>query len=79
LVALARELGIVRPARVHFKSELGSEVCESETLLRATDQMRSCNHVNVAIKVDYRKGKRGRLTAKVASVEQKLGRKLKSV
>jgi uncharacterized protein YqgV (UPF0045/DUF77 family) len=41
--------------------------------------MRSCNHVNVAIKVDYRKGKRGRLTAKVASVEQKLGRKLKSV
>lgn len=41
--------------------------------------MRSCNHVNVTIKVDYRKGKRGRLTAKVASVEQKLGRKLKSV
>ena len=40
---------------------------------------KDCNRISVAIKVDYRKGKRGRLTAKVASVERKLGRKLKAI
>lgn len=37
-----------------------------------------CNRITVSIKVDYRKGRSGRLTSKVASVEQRLGRKLKS-
>lgn len=37
-----------------------------------------CNRIAVTIKVDYRKGQGGRLTAKIDSVEKKVGRKLKT-
>ena len=33
-----------------------------------------CNRIECSIKIDYRKGRQGRLEGKVASVEQKLGR-----
>jgi uncharacterized protein (TIGR00106 family) len=33
-----------------------------------------CHRIECSIKLDYRKGTRGRLEGKVASVEQKLGR-----
>jgi uncharacterized protein (TIGR00106 family) len=33
-----------------------------------------CNRIECSVKLDYRKGSQGRLEAKVASVEQKLGR-----
>lgn len=33
-----------------------------------------CNRITVSMKMDYRKHKTGRLTAKIASVENKLGR-----
>ena len=36
-----------------------------------------CNRIECSIKLDYRKGGRGRLEGKVASVEQKLGRAVK--
>ncbi|GAB4296073.1 MAG: MTH1187 family thiamine-binding protein [Myxococcota bacterium] len=36
-----------------------------------------CNRINVIIKVDYRKGKSGRLSAKVESLEKHLGKNLK--
>jgi len=36
-----------------------------------------CNRISMAVKVDYRKGKSGRLEAKIASVEKKLGREVK--
>jgi uncharacterized protein (TIGR00106 family) len=36
-----------------------------------------CSRVSIAIKVDYRQGKSGRLEAKIASVEKRLGRKVK--
>ncbi len=35
-----------------------------------------CSRISVQIKVDARKGAKGRLEGKVASVEKKLGRKL---
>lgn len=35
-----------------------------------------CERISVQIKIDARKGPAGRITGKVASVEQKLGRKL---
>ncbi len=35
-----------------------------------------CDRVSTIVKIDYRHGKVGRLTSKVDSVEQKLGRKL---
>ena len=33
-----------------------------------------CSRISVQVKVDYRKGKAGRLESKIASVEGKLGR-----
>jgi len=38
-----------------------------------------CDRITCTAKLDYRRGHRGRLEAKVSSVEQKLGRKLKKV
>jgi uncharacterized protein (TIGR00106 family) len=38
---------------------------------------RDCNRISCTIKVDYRKGHKGRLAGKVASVEKRLKRKLK--
>src|ERR1043165_4197621 len=37
---------------------------------------KDCNRIACTIKMDYRKGRRNQLEAKVASVEEKLGRKL---
>jgi len=39
---------------------------------------KDCNRISCSIKVDYRKGAEGRLHAKVASVEKRLGKKLKT-
>ena len=36
-----------------------------------------CNRVSIAIKVDYRKDKSGRLESKIATVEKTLGREVK--
>jgi uncharacterized protein (TIGR00106 family) len=36
-----------------------------------------CDRIECSIKLDYRKGRAGRLDGKVASVEQKLGRPVK--
>lgn len=35
-----------------------------------------CSRISIAIKVDYRQGKSGRIKAKIESVEDKLGRKV---
>jgi uncharacterized protein (TIGR00106 family) len=37
-----------------------------------------CDRIAVTIKVDYRKGTKGRLDSKIHSVEEKIGRKLKT-
>ena len=37
-----------------------------------------CDRISCSIKIDARKGASGRLTSKVQSVEQRLGRRLKS-
>lgn len=39
---------------------------------------RDCNRISCTIKVDYRKSYKGRLSGKVASVEKRLKRKLKT-
>ena len=39
---------------------------------------KDCDRVTTIIKIDYRKGHRGRLTSKVKSVEQHLKKKLKT-
>lgn len=37
---------------------------------------KDCNRISCTVKMDWRKGRSGRLTAKVAAVEEKLNRKL---
>ncbi len=37
---------------------------------------KDCNRVSAIVKIDYRKGHKGRLVSKVASVEKHLGKKL---
>jgi uncharacterized protein (TIGR00106 family) len=37
---------------------------------------KDCNRVSAIVKIDYRKGHKGRLISKVASVEKHLGKKL---
>jgi uncharacterized protein YqgV (UPF0045/DUF77 family) len=50
-----------------------------DVVQRCFDRMRKdCNRISCTIKVDYRKGHRGRLQAKTGSVEQRLKRKLKT-
>lgn len=39
---------------------------------------KDCTRVSTSIKLDYRKGRGGRITAKVESIEKKLKRKLKA-
>ncbi|MEN6452129.1 MAG: MTH1187 family thiamine-binding protein [Thermoguttaceae bacterium] len=36
-----------------------------------------CDRIDCSVKIDYRKGTTGRLDAKIASIEQKLGRSVK--
>ena len=37
-----------------------------------------CNRIECSMKLDYRRGQSNRLSGKIASVEQKVGRKLKT-
>jgi uncharacterized protein YqgV (UPF0045/DUF77 family) len=39
---------------------------------------RDCRRISCSIKIDYRKGHSGRLSSKVASVERRLKRKVKT-
>ena len=39
---------------------------------------KDCNRVSCSIKIDYRKGHTGRLASKVASVERRLKRKVRT-
>ncbi len=39
---------------------------------------RDCSRIGLNLKVDYRKGPGGRLSAKIARIEQRLGRKLQT-
>jgi uncharacterized protein YqgV (UPF0045/DUF77 family) len=49
-----------------------------DVVKRCFDTMASdCDRIECTIKMDYRKGRRGRLRAKVASVEEKLGREIR--
>ncbi|HUI08651.1 MAG TPA: MTH1187 family thiamine-binding protein [Verrucomicrobiae bacterium] len=83
---VARSLDIIVKSNLDYRLHAMGTVLEGDwdevfgVVKRCFDAMRKdCNRISVTIKVDYRKGRTGRLTAKVASVEQKLGRKLKTI
>lgn len=82
---VARSLEIVEASGLDYRLHAMGTIIEGE-LERVLSVMQQCfqaiaadcDRVSCTAKLDYRKGHRGRLEAKVASVEQKLGRKLKT-
>jgi len=82
---VARSLEIVDKSGVDYRLNPMGTVLEGdwddvfEVVKQCFERMRKdCNRISCSIKVDYRKGAQGRLQAKVASVEKRLGRKLKT-
>jgi uncharacterized protein (TIGR00106 family) len=81
---VARSLDIVDRSGVdyHFHSMGTTLEGELDSLLGVVKRCFEalavdCDRIECSIKIDYRKGRTGRLDAKVASVEQKLSRPLK--
>ena len=82
---VARSLEIVDQSGVDYRLNPMGTVLEGDwddvfgVVKQCFERMRKdCNRISCSIKVDYRKGAKGRLHAKVVSVEQRLGRKLKT-
>ncbi len=82
---VARSLDIIEASGLDYRLHAMGTVIEGEwdevfdVVRRCHEAMNAdCDRVTCSIKVDSRKGATGRLTSKVKSVEQKLGRTLKS-
>ena len=82
---VSRSLEIIDQSGVEYRLNPMGTVLEGEwdevmdVVSQCYERMRKdCNRVSCTIKVDYRKGKNGRLNGKVASVEKRLKKKLKT-
>ncbi len=82
---VARSLEIIDRSGVDYRLNPMGTVLEGDwdqvfgVVKRCYERMRrDCKRISCTIKVDYRKGHTGRLSGKVASVEKKLKRKLKT-
>jgi uncharacterized protein (TIGR00106 family) len=82
---VARSLDIIDRSGIEYRLNPMGTVIEGDwdrvfnIVKRCFETMRKdCNRISVSIKVDYRKGHRGRLSSKMASVEKRLKRKLKT-
>ena len=80
---VARSLEIVHRSGVPYRFNPMGTVLEGEwdqvfgVVKACFDRMREdCNRISISIKVDYRKGRAGRLESKIRSVEEKLGHDL---
>lgn len=85
-VFVARVLDIVDRSGLAYQLTPMGTIIEAETVQEALDVInaaykelqKECGRVYSSIKIDWREGPVGRLNKKVASVEEKLGRKLKA-
>lgn len=82
---VARSLDIIDKSGLKYRLNPMGTVIEGEwdevfnVVKRCYERMKKdCHRISVTIKVDYRKGKEGRLQKKIDSVEKKLHRKLKT-
>ncbi len=80
---VSRSLDIISNSGVPYRLNPMGTVLEGEwdevmeVVKKCYEKMSSdCNRITCAIKIDYRKGKTGRLESKMASVEKKLGKEL---
>jgi uncharacterized protein (TIGR00106 family) len=83
---VARSLKIIDESGLDYRLHAMGTIIEGEidevlaVLKRCLEAMAAdCERVTCTAKLDYRRGHSGRLETKVASMEQKLGRKLKKV
>ena len=82
---VARSVDIIDRSGVPYRLNPMGTILEGEweevfeVVRRCYQRMRKdCPRISCTIKVDYRKGHKGRLTGKVTSVEKRLKRKLKT-
>ena len=82
---VARSLEIIDRSGLDYRLNPMGTVLEGEwdaafkVVTECFERMRQdCERVSVVIKVDYREGGAGRLAGKIASVEKRLGKKLKT-
>ena len=81
---VSRSLNIIDKSGVDYRLNPMGTVLEGEwdevmgVVKRCYEKMsEDCNRITCSIKIDYRKGKSGRLESKMASVEKQLGREIK--
>ena len=82
---VARSLDIIDKSGVAYRLNPMGTVLEGEwndvfqVVRKCYERMKKdCNRISCTIKVDYRKGHAGRLESKMASVEKRLKRKVRS-
>ena len=82
---VARSLEIIDESGLDYRLHAMGTIIEGEAeevlnvMKKCLEAMAAdCDRVTCTAKLDYRKGHRGRLESKIKSVEQKLGRKLKT-
>ncbi len=82
---VARSLDIVDKSGVDYRLNPMGTVLEGEwddvlrVVTRCYQRMKQdCHRISCSIKIDYRKGHSGRLSSKVASVEKRLQRKVRT-
>ena len=81
---VSRSLKIISESGVNYRLNPMGTVLEGEwdevmgVVKKCYEKMSSdCNRITCSVKIDYRSGQKGRLESKMASVEKKLGKKLK--
>jgi len=81
---VSRSLDIIDKSGVDYRLNPMGTILEGDwdqvmgVVKRCFERMsEDCNRITCSLKIDYRKGKNGRLVSKVKSVEEKVGRKLK--
>jgi uncharacterized protein (TIGR00106 family) len=82
---VARSLDIIDKSGVEYRLNPMGTVLEGEwddvfrVVRKCYERMKKdCHRISCSIKVDYRKGHKGRLSSKVASVERRLKRKIRT-
>ncbi|HEX3204116.1 MAG TPA: MTH1187 family thiamine-binding protein [Nitrospiraceae bacterium] len=82
---VARSVDLIDKSGVEYRLNPMGTVLEGEwdevmeVVRRCYLRMRKdCNRISCTVKIDYRKGHRGRLSAKTASVEKRLKRRVKT-
>jgi uncharacterized protein (TIGR00106 family) len=83
---VARSLAIIEASGLDYRLHAMGTIIEGEVdqVLAVFQQCLAaisadCDRVSCSMKLDYRKDATGRLETKVSSVEEKLGRKLKTI